>query len=211
MCCSVSVLQMGQVYMAWRVAPRKLSKQLPTMPLKSARRGVNASDLRKPSPAQIKKPREHAPRADAAIPKSVTPPEVPGATGLPFVIKRGDALLSVPSSVAQVSAVAVAIAPMKAVFARRRVLGDREKPKHSAKNVASPPLATACERSRRDPLLNLSEATRAFSRVRKEESRLDEKKTSTSESPHDQPPMPTTLVPQTIAPSTPLLSSDLRR
>src|SRR6266566_3802026 len=138
MCCSVSVLQMGQVYMAWSVVPRTLSEQLPTMPLKSASRGV--SDLRKLSPAQIKKPREHAPRADAAIPKSVTPPEVPGATGLPFVIKRGDALLSVPSSVAQVSAVAVAIAPMKAVFARRRVLGDREKPKHSAKNVASPPL-----------------------------------------------------------------------
>src|SRR6266496_1759290 len=128
MCCSVSILHMGQVYMVWRVAPRKLSKPLPTMPLKSARKGVSASDLRKPSHAQIKKPREHAPRADAAIPKSVTPPEVPGATCLPFVIKRGDALLSVPSSVAQVSAVAVASAPMKPIFALRRVPGDREKP-----------------------------------------------------------------------------------
>ena len=112
--------------MAWSVVPRTLSEQLPTMPLKSASRGV--SDLRKLSPAQKKYPREHAPRADAAIPKGVTPPEVPGATGLPLVIKRGNALLSVPSSVAQVSAVAVASAPMKPDFARRRVFGDREKP-----------------------------------------------------------------------------------
>ena len=90
--------------------------------------GISASDLRKPSPAQKRTPEGHAPRADAANPKSVTPPEVPGATGLPFVIKRGDAALSVPSSVAQVSAVAVASAPMKPIFALRRVPGDREKP-----------------------------------------------------------------------------------
>src|SRR2546421_3536932 len=162
--------------MAWSVAPRTLSKQLPTMPLKSARRGVSASDLRKPSAAQKKKPRVHAPKAVAAIPRGVTPPEVPGATGLPLVIKRGDALLSVPSSVAQVSAVAVASAPMKPDCARRSAPGDREKPEHSEKNVASPPLAIACERSRRDPLLNLSEATMAFCLARKEESRLDETK-----------------------------------
>src|SRR5215471_7000459 len=116
------------MYMACNVAPRTLSKQLPTVPLTSARRGLSASDLRKPSKAQNKHPREHAPRADAAIPKGVTPPEVPGATDLPFVIKRGDALLSVPSSVAQVSAVAVASAPMKPDFARRRVPGERERP-----------------------------------------------------------------------------------
>src|SRR5438552_2609224 len=114
--------------MAWSVAPRTLSEQLPTMPLKSARRGVSASDLRKRPTAEKKHPREHAPRADAAIPRGVTPPEVPGATGLPFVIKRGDALLSVPSSVAQVSAVAVASAPKKPDCARRRVPGDLEKP-----------------------------------------------------------------------------------
>src|SRR5205823_6844888 len=126
--CSVSALQVGQVYMAWSVAPRTLSKQLPSMPLKSARRGVSASDLRKPSPTQKKNPKEHAPKDDAAIPRGVTPPEVPGATGLPFVIKRGDALLSVPSSVAQVSAVAVASAPMKPVFALRRAPGDLENP-----------------------------------------------------------------------------------
>src|SRR5436190_10392076 len=40
--------------------PRTLSKQLPSMPLKSARRGVSASDLRKPSPTQKKNPKEHA-------------------------------------------------------------------------------------------------------------------------------------------------------
>src|SRR5437588_11936242 len=144
MCCSVSVLQMGQVYMAWSVVPRTLSEQLPTMPLRSASRGV--SDLRKLSPAQKKDPREHAPRADAAMPRGVTPPEVPGATGLPLVIKRGEVLLSVPSSVAQVSAVAVASAPMKPDCIRRCAPDEREKPKHSAKNVASPPLATTCER-----------------------------------------------------------------
>src|SRR5437588_610200 len=144
------------------------------MPLISARRGVSASDLRKPLTAQKKNPREHAPSADAAIPRGVTPPEMPGVTSLPVVIKRGDALLSVPNSVAQVSEVAVASAPMKPDCALRSAPGDREKPKHSEKNVASPPLANAWERSRRDPLLNLSEATMAFSLARKEESRLDE-------------------------------------
>src|SRR6266849_1096668 len=114
--------------MACSVAPRKLSKQLPTMPLISARRGAGASDLRKPCPAQKKNPREYAPRADAAIPSSVTPPEVPGTTGWPLVIKRGDDTLSTPSSVAQVSAVAAASAPVKPAFATRRVQGDREKP-----------------------------------------------------------------------------------
>ena len=162
--------------MTWSVAPRTLSIQLPAMPLKSASKGVRASDLRKPSTAQKRNPREDAPRADAAMPKGVIPPEVPGATGFPFVINSGDVVLSVPNSVAQVSAVAVASAPMKPDFARRRIPAVREKPKHSAKNVASPPLATTCERSRRDPLLNLSEATMAFSDSRKEESRLDETK-----------------------------------
>ena len=89
---------------------------------------MEASGLRKPCPAQKKNPRELAPKADAAIPSSVTAPEVPGATGLPLVIKRGDDVLSTPSSVAQVSAVAVAIAPVKPAFAMRRMLGDREKP-----------------------------------------------------------------------------------
>ena len=73
---------------------------------------------------------EDAPRADAAVPKGVIPPEVPGATGLPFVISTGDVVLSVPNSVAQVSAVAVASAPTKPDFARRRVPAVREKPKH---------------------------------------------------------------------------------
>src|SRR6516225_3739589 len=99
--------------MAWSVAPRMLSKKLPAMPLISARRGVFERDLRIPLAIQKKNPREHDPIADAAIPSGVIPPEVPGTTGLPFVIKRGGILLSVPSSVAQVSAVAVASAPMK--------------------------------------------------------------------------------------------------
>src|SRR6266849_3318891 len=112
--------------MACSVAPSKLSMQLPTMPLINARSGKGASDLRKPCHAQKKKPIEHAPRADAAIPSSVTPPEVPGTTGWPLVIKRGADALSTPSSVAQVSAVAAASAPVKPAFATRRVLGDRE-------------------------------------------------------------------------------------
>src|SRR5947207_15980377 len=128
------------------------------MPLINARNGAIERDLHRPLTSQKKYPREHAPRAEAVIPNGVIPPEVPGAIDLPFVIKRGGVLLSVPSSVAQVSAVAVARAPMKPDWASRRMLDDREKPKHSAKNVASPPLATACKRSRRDPLLNLSEA-----------------------------------------------------
>ena len=119
---------------------------------------------------------EDAPRADAAVPNGVIPPEVPGATGIPFVIKRGCVVLNVPNSVAQVSAVAVASAPTKPDFVRRRVLAVREKPKQSAKNVASAPLAATCEKSRRDPLLNLSDAILAFSGSRKEESKLDETK-----------------------------------
>src|SRR5438045_9489792 len=106
------------------------------MPLKSARRGVSASDLRKPSAAQKEKPRVHAPKAVAAIPRGVTPPEVPGATGLPLVIKRGDALLSVPSAGAQVSAVAVAGAAMKPDGARRSAAGEREAPWVSATSGA---------------------------------------------------------------------------
>ena len=127
-CCSVSVLQVGQKYIAWEVAPRKLSKQLPAMPLINARNGAIERDLHRPLTSQKKYPREHAPRAEAVIPNGVIPPEVPGAIDLPFVIKRGGVLLSVPSSVAQVSAVAVASAPMKPDWASRRMLGDREKP-----------------------------------------------------------------------------------
>ena len=99
--------------MACSVAPKKLSKRLPAIPLISAMSGMGASDLRNPCQAQKKTPSEHAPRLDAAVPRGVIPPDVPGATGLPVVIRRGFAALSMPSSVAQVSAFAVASAPVK--------------------------------------------------------------------------------------------------
>src|SRR5579859_2441162 len=162
--------------MACSVAPSKLSQRLPTRPLKSATNGAGALNLRIPCHTRKKAPSEYAPRLDAAIPGAVMPPEVPGATGLPVVIRRGLDALNTPSSVAQVSALAVASAPVKPACARRRVRGDRARPYTIAKSVASPPLAVACARSRLAPLLNLSAAALALSRCRKWESRLDETK-----------------------------------
>src|SRR5581483_481306 len=104
--------------MACMVAPSKLSKKLPARPLVSATSDMGASDLRKPCHVQKKKPCDHPHRLAAATPNKVMPPDVPGATGRPVVIRRGFDALSTPSSVAQVSALAVASAPVKPARAR---------------------------------------------------------------------------------------------
>src|SRR5450759_693433 len=106
--------------MACNVAPSKLSKKPPAIPLMSAINGAGAGDLRNPFHAQKKKPSEPAPRLDAAVPSRVIQPDVPGATSRPVVIRRGFDALNTPSSVAQVSALAVASAPVKPAWARRR-------------------------------------------------------------------------------------------
>ena len=58
--------------------------------------------------------------AAAIVPISVTPPEVPGGTFLPDVIEIGSPPNSVPISVAQVSAVDAANAPIPARVPERR-------------------------------------------------------------------------------------------
>src|SRR5579875_369505 len=110
---SVSHRQIGQKYIAWTVAPSRLSHRLPACPLSREIAGRSARDLCKPCVAQRTRPNVHAPSAEATRPGRVMPPEVPGATVRPLVIRRGSAWLSTPSSVAQVSAVAVASAPAK--------------------------------------------------------------------------------------------------
>src|SRR5579875_3970 len=99
--------------MACTVAPSKLSKKLPASPLSSATNGSDANDRGNRCKPQKTRPSEKAPSAEAVVPSSVIPPEVPGETRFPDVIKRGSCLLSTPNSVAQVSALAVANAPVK--------------------------------------------------------------------------------------------------
>src|SRR6267142_784369 len=52
-----------------------------------------------------------APTTPPAVPRSVIPPSVPAGTGVPLVIRRGGVRECLPISLAQVSAVAAAIAP----------------------------------------------------------------------------------------------------
>jgi hypothetical protein len=56
----------------------------------------------------------NAPATAAALPAPVIAPDVPASAGRPVVIMRGGALLSTPISVAHVSAVAAASAPVQA-------------------------------------------------------------------------------------------------
>ncbi len=51
------------------------------------------------------------PASETPVPNGETPPDVPTSTTRPLVISRGGAALSVPNSVAQVSAVTVAMTP----------------------------------------------------------------------------------------------------
>src|SRR5215469_6906900 len=104
---SVSFWHSGQEYMACQVAPSQLSKRLPISPLSKAI-GGNAHDVRPLFSNRKTSPSENAPLAAAAVPNGVIPPDVPGSVVLPVVIRRGAVVLSTPSSVAHVSAVAVA-------------------------------------------------------------------------------------------------------
>ncbi len=62
--------------------------------------------------AQPKTPISTPPASEAARPSGETAPEVPGSTGCPVVTSRAGRRLSTPSSVAQVSAVTAASAPL---------------------------------------------------------------------------------------------------
>src|SRR5437588_10857359 len=114
--------------MACTVAPRKLSKMLPAMRPVRPLSGGAASDLRNPCKIQNQRPWQSAPRNEAVVPSKVIPPDVPGATRLPEVIKRGGDELSTPSSVAQVSALAAASAPVNPAFSSLRAHNERVRP-----------------------------------------------------------------------------------
>src|SRR5579885_1182486 len=109
---SVCCPQRGQEYVAWMVAPSRLSQRQPPSPLSRASKGRERCLRRSHWNNQKTRPRANAPPVAAAVPTGVMPPEVPGATRLPVVMRRGGRGLRTPSSVAQVSALAVASAPV---------------------------------------------------------------------------------------------------
>lgn len=95
------------------MAPSRLSQSIPAEPASAVE---NAGAI--PSRPQIA-PHSRAPKSPAAVPSGVTPPEEPGATRPPVVRRRGAPPHRRPTSVAQVSAQAVATAPANAERARR--------------------------------------------------------------------------------------------
>ncbi len=151
------------------------------------------------------------PAKDTPVPSGDTPPDVPTSTARPLVMSRGAPLLSVPSSVAQVSAVTVAMTPRNR---KNHVPGEITLSGTMALNTAMtaprPPLASTCPMSRRWPFSNFS-ATAAFSRSLKWESRLELMKNTASKTPHTQPPSPKMSVPTTSAPAAPDCDREPRR
>src|SRR5579864_2735667 len=104
--------------------------------------------------AETTAPISAPPAAEAAKPKSVTPPDAPGRTLRQVAIERGALGDSAPSSVAHVSAVATAIAPTAA--ASHRVDAPVAAPANTlpaiAHAAAAPPFASTCAASRVEPL-----------------------------------------------------------
>src|SRR5690606_40794979 len=64
-------------------------------------------------PTAAATPMRAPPRNETRVPRVEMAPDVPTGAGRPLVIRRGGRWLSVPNSVAQVSALAVAVAPRK--------------------------------------------------------------------------------------------------
>ena len=134
------------------------------------------------------------------------PPEVPAATTRPVVIRRGEVRLRVPSSVAQVSAVTVASAPMNMA----------NHPSHGARLLARArladtlPFASTCARSRRLPFSDASAALR-LSASRKRERALEVTKNRIRRTPHVHPPKLNVIAPIMIAPVAPDTLSDPRQ
>src|SRR5690606_12748204 len=133
---------------------------------------------------------------------SVTPPDVPAGTLRPVVMSLGVARLSSPISVAQVSAVAAAIAPANAGKSAR----SGRSPWSAAIAVATPPFASTCTASRRPPFTTSSPAA-ALAAARQRVSALDAMKNATSRIAHAAPPTPSTTVPTTTAASAPSTES----
>lgn len=86
-----------------------------------------------------------APSRPPEVPRTVMPPEVPGATFAPLVMSRGGVALRPPISVDQVSAAAAATAPANATT------NAGWSPASNAHPAATPPLAKTCAGRRRPP------------------------------------------------------------
>lgn len=87
------------------------------------------------------------PRKPANVPPKDIAPEVPVATLLKFLIEIGGRLLSVPSSEAQVSELALA----NEIPSARKESGVGQKKTDKPAAAAIPPLASTCAQSRTEP------------------------------------------------------------
>src|SRR5918992_2819738 len=202
--------------MACTVAPIHESNNEPNRPASATTRNTPAAFQSAPipipleSPIQVraaaKSPMNIAPAREAEVPTQVIPPEVPVSTSLPLVMSRGRERLNTPSSVAQVSAVTVAIAAEKATH----IQGAGVKKCRLAISAPKPPLASVWARSRRLPLLNFS-VSDSLSPLSTRENTLDEMKKATRSTPQLQPPNPNVTVPIRRAPTTPDPQSRPRR
>ena len=112
-CFSVSLLSVGQKYMACTVAPRKESKSEPARPARVTIKNTDAESVIGLN-REARMPIKAEPAKDASVPINEIPPEVPFSTTLVMlVIMRGGFGFSTPSSVPQVSALTAASAAAK--------------------------------------------------------------------------------------------------
>src|SRR5947208_2571919 len=177
---------LGHAYIPCTVAPRTESATMPNTPaavpvanpaaMLTVPRGATSCA----SPAM-----SAAPTTPPADPSTVIPPEVPRDTSAPVVISRGGTREKDPISVAQVSAVAAAKAPVATAHMPA-----------SAASAATPPLATTWRAVRRGPRPSA-----------KWPSRLpDRKNTSRSARPGHPRPQPTAAPTATAAATPPRVS-----
>src|SRR5690606_3449544 len=159
----------------------------------------SATSSRRGLPSEPISPIVAPPAAAAARPSGVTPPDSPGRTWRDVTLDRGGRRLSTPISVAQVSLVAAAIAPRNA---GKAASGFPVIPATTAAPAATPPFASTCPASRRDPLL----ATAAIAALRSRptwDSALDSVKNPTSTAAQRPPPTANTGVPTATAAAVP--------
>ena len=107
-------------------------------------------------------PMSRLPAMATDVPSSEIAPDVPTSTGRPLVMSLGAALPSVPSSVAQVSAVTVAITPVNSANQSESGTPCGTTALSRAMTAPAPPFASTWTKSRRWPLSNFS-ATAALS------------------------------------------------
>jgi len=104
-CFSVSLLSVGQKYMACTVAPRNESNSEPASPEKVISRNSDQLSVRKDARMPIKA----EPARDASVPINEIPPEAPfSTTFFKLVMMRGGCGFRTPNSVAHVSALTAA-------------------------------------------------------------------------------------------------------